>query len=83
VSKKLFEERRFDYHKRLQKDFFSAYKIDRLQPYYVRKGENIWKISNHRFNLPIWLIQQCNPAIDFYTLRHSQKLMIPVVTKRG
>ena len=83
VSKELFEERRFNYHKRLQEDFFSAYQIDSLQPYYVRKGENIWKISNQKFNLPIWLIQQCNPAIDFTTLRHSQKLMIPVVEKRG
>jgi membrane-bound lytic murein transglycosylase D len=83
VSKELFEERRFDYHKRLQEDFFSAYKIENLQPYYVDRGENIWIISRQKFNLPIWLIQQCNPAINFHQLRHSQKLMIPVVTRKG
>jgi membrane-bound lytic murein transglycosylase D len=83
ISKELFEKRRLDHHKRLQEVFFSAYQVDSLQPYYVRKGENIWKISNQKFNLPIWLIQQCNPSIDFHSLRHSQKLMIPVVEKRG
>jgi membrane-bound lytic murein transglycosylase D len=83
VSKELFEERRFDYHKRLQEDFFSAYKIEDLQPYYVGRGENIWIISKQKFNLPIWLIQQCNPAIHFNKLRYSQKLMIPVVAKRS
>ena len=83
VSKELFEERRFDYHKRLQEDFFSAYKIEDLQPYYVGRGENIWIISKQKFNLPIWLIQQYNPAINFHNLPQSQKLMIPVVEKRS
>lgn len=83
VAKELFEEKRFDFHKRLQEDFFSAYQIEDLQPYYVRKGETIWMISNEKFNLPIWLIQQCNPAIDFRSLRQSQKLMIPIVGEKS
>lgn len=82
VSRETFEEKRFDYHKRLQEDFFSAYRIEELQPYYVRRGENIWMLSNEKFNLPIWLIQQCNPAINFHDLRHSQKIMLPLVEYR-
>ncbi len=83
VSKEKFEERRFDYHKRLQEDFFNAYQIEEIHPYVVRKGENIWRLSNQKFKLPVWLIQQCNPSIDFQQLRHSEKLMIPVVEKKS
>lgn len=82
VSKESFEEKRFDYHKSLQEDFFNAYQIEDLQPYYVRKGENIWTLSNEKFNLPIWLIQQCNPAVDFRNLRHSSRIMVPSVEKK-
>ncbi len=83
VSKEIFEEKRFDYHKRLQEDFFNAYEIEEIQPYVVRRGENIWRLSNQKFKLPIWLIQQCNPSIDVQNLRHSEKIMIPVVDKKS
>lgn len=83
VSKETFEEKRFDYHKRLQEDFFSAYKVEDLKPYEVLKGESIWSLSSEKLNLPIWLIQQFNPNKDLLNLRHSQKLMIPVVEKKS
>jgi membrane-bound lytic murein transglycosylase D len=81
VSKAAFEEKRFDYHKRLQEDFFSAYRIEGLTTYQVNRGDNVWTLSNNRFNVPIWLLKQCNPAVDFNDLHLSQRLMIPVVEK--
>ena len=83
VSKERFEEKRFDYHKRMQEDFFNAYRIESIKPYIIQPGENIWTLSNEKFNLPLWLIRQCNPAIDLHSLRRAQKLMIPIVEKRS
>jgi hypothetical protein len=35
------------------------------------------------FKLPLWLVKKYNPDVDFYSLKRSQKLAIPVVEKRS
>ena len=79
ISKDQFEEMRFEYHKKIQEDFFSFYKIEAVQTYRVNKGDNIWTLSNEAFEIPVWLIKKYNPKINFNDLRWSQILVIPVV----
>jgi membrane-bound lytic murein transglycosylase D len=81
VSKEKFEEARFEYHQKIQEDFFGAYKIDAVQIYRVKNGDNIWTLCNEVFNMPLWLVKQYNPEVDFGDLRGSQKLVIPVAEK--
>ena len=83
VSREQFEQSRIEFHQELQEDFFSAYKIESVQIYRVRRGDNIWTLCNDVFNLPLWLVKKYNPDVDFYTLIRAQKLAIPVVEKRG
>jgi hypothetical protein len=79
ISKDQFEEIRFEYHKKIQEDFFSFYKVETVQTYRVKKGDNIWTLCNEAFEIPVWLIKKYNPTINFYDLRWSQNIVIPVV----
>jgi membrane-bound lytic murein transglycosylase D len=83
VSEEQFEEARFKYHKNIQEDFLSAHKIETVQIYQVKNGDNIWTLCNEVFKVPLWLLKKYNPGINFRELRWSQKLMIPVVEKRS
>jgi membrane-bound lytic murein transglycosylase D len=83
VSREQFEQARIEYHQELQEDFFSAYKIESVQIYRVKNGDSIWTLCNEVFKLPLWLVKKYNPDVDFYNLRRSQKLAIPVVERRG
>lgn len=83
VPKEQFEEARFQYHQEIQEDFLRAYQIDSVQIYEVKNGDNIWTLCNETFNLPLWLIKKYNPNVDFYDLRRTQKLAVPVVEERA
>ena len=78
-----FEENRYEYHKRLQEDFFSAYRISDLQPYRVMHGDNLWSLCLEKFDIPMWLLKNCNPEVDFAALHLRQKLMVPTIEKSG
>jgi hypothetical protein len=82
VSREAFEERRFEYHQRIQEDFFAAFQVESLSPYQVKSGDSLWSLANETFSVPMWLLKRCNPEIDFGALHPSQKLRIPVVEKR-
>ena len=79
ISKEQFEETRFEYHKKIQEDFFSFYEIESIQQYQLQKGDNIWTLCNDTFEMPVWLLKKYNPKVDFNDLRWSQKLVIPVI----
>jgi membrane-bound lytic murein transglycosylase D len=79
ISKEQFEETRFEYHKKIQEDFFSFYEIESEQLYQLKKGDNVWTICNDIFEMPVWLLKLYNPKVDFNDLRWSQKLIIPVI----
>ena len=81
ISKAQFEEMRYEYHKKIQEDFFSFYKIEAFQTYHLKKGDNIWTLCNDIFDLPVWLIKKYNPDVDFNDLRWSQKIVVPVVNE--
>jgi membrane-bound lytic murein transglycosylase D len=81
VSKEAFEEKRFEFHKELAEDFFTTYRVEKVQTYTVKKGDNIWTLSRDQFEVPLWLIKKYNAHLDFHMLRPSQKLLIPIIEK--
>ena len=81
ISKERFEEKRFEYHEELVQDFFSAFRVDQVQTYHIRKGDNIWKLCNEIFEVPLWLFQTYNVGLDLGDLKMSQPVRIPVVEK--
>ena len=83
ISKEQFEETRFEYHKKIQEDFFNFYEIESEQLYQLKKGDNVWTICNDIFEMPVWLLKLYNPKVDFNDLRWSQQLVIPVIKERA
>jgi membrane-bound lytic murein transglycosylase D len=81
ATKEAFEETRFEYHKELVEDFFAAYRVETVQYYSIKKGDNIWTLSREEFELPLWLIRRYNGNVDLGALVPSQNLRIPVVEK--
>ena len=78
----LFEQSRYEHHKRIQEDFFSAYRIGELAPYRIQRGDNYWTLCREKFDIPMWLLTHFNPEVDLADLRVHQKLMIPAIEKR-
>jgi membrane-bound lytic murein transglycosylase D len=83
VSREAFEERRFEYHQRLQEDFFAAFQVESLTPYRVRSGDSLWSLANETFAVPVWLLKRCNPEVNLGALHPNQELRIPVVEKHA
>jgi membrane-bound lytic murein transglycosylase D len=81
VTKAEFEEKRLEYHKQIAEDFFAAYRVEKVIPYVIKKGDNIWNLSREQFEVPVWLIKRYNSKVDFGALTPSQKLLIPIVEK--
>ena len=83
VTAQNFEQSRYEFHKRLQEDFFAAYRISEFQTYQVKQGDNLWRLCFEKFDIPMWLLKNCNPEVDFAELRLNQTLIVPNIEKRS
>jgi membrane-bound lytic murein transglycosylase D len=81
VDAEAFEQSRYEFHKRLQEDFFAVYRIGELQTYRVRPGETYWNLCQEKFQIPMWLLKHCNPDADLADLRFNQTLIVPTIEK--
>lgn len=75
-----FEERRQEFHKAIQDDFFSNYQVTKLVVRKVKKGETLWEICNDNNFIPYWLLSSYNPEKDIHTLALGEPIVIPIIT---
>ena len=75
-----FEAKRAAYHKDLQETFFTQFRISGDETHVIKSGESIWVLAQQRYNIPIWLLRQYNPDLDFGTVRPGTRLVIPTLT---
>jgi len=78
VTRAQFEERRRDYHRQLQTEYFAAHRISGSEVYVARRGDSLWTVTQ-RGAMPVWLLQQYNPDVDFATLRPGTRIVLPRV----
>ena len=78
VTRTQFEQRRVDYHRHLQTEYFAAHRITGSDTYVARRGDSLWSVTQ-RGSLPIWLLQQYNPDVDFDDLRPGTQIVLPRV----
>jgi membrane-bound lytic murein transglycosylase D len=79
VSREIFEQRRRDYHRELQAAYFAAHRIAGSEIYSARPGDSLWTVTQRSAQLPLWLLQQYNPDVDFSELRPGTQIVIPRV----
>ena len=72
-----FEQRRRAYHQQLQSDFFAAYQIEEVQSHVIRPGESLWVLAARRYNVPVWLLRQYNPDLDFDRIQPGAVVKFP------
>jgi len=83
VSPEKFQERRLEYHKGIEEDFFGSYRVTGTIEHSLRPGDTLWVLSRKLYGVPTWLIHRYNPDVDFARLTPGTKLAIPVVEKLG
>jgi len=79
VTPAQFEATRREYHHRLQEDFFAGHRIAGTENYAVRRGDSLWVIAQQHADLPVWLVAQYNPDVDFNDVRPGTTITLPRV----
>jgi membrane-bound lytic murein transglycosylase D len=79
VSAEQFVAARREYHRQLQETFFAAHRISGTENYVVKKGESLWIIAQQHADLPVWLVAEYNPDIDFGDVRPGTTIALPRV----
>jgi peptidoglycan lytic transglycosylase D len=79
VSAEQFAASRRQYHQRLQEDYFAAHRIAGTENYSVKRGDSLWVIAQQHADLPVWLVAQYNPDVDFNDVRPGTVITLPRV----
>jgi membrane-bound lytic murein transglycosylase D len=79
VSAEEFAAARREYHRRLQEDFFATHRIAGAENYSVKHGESLWIIAQQHADLPVWLVAEYNPDVDFNDVRPGTVIALPRV----
>jgi len=78
VTAEQFAAARRNYHHELQEAFFAAHRIAGTENYSVKRGDSLWTIAQHS-GVPIWLVAQYNPDVDFNDMRPGTAVTVPRV----
>ena len=82
VSPGEFHLRRIAHHRALRVAFLEAHAILGTREHVLRRGETLWEISRSRYRIPLWLLRDYNPDLDFARLQTGARLQIPDVERR-
>jgi len=82
VTPETFEQRRLAYHHTLQEEYFTAFEVIGTKSHLLRSGETLWYLAERKYEVPVWLIRQYNPDLDFSALRSGTRMVIPEVGPR-
>ena len=83
VSATDFEEKRLEYHRSIEEDFFQNYEIVGTQVHKVRRGENIWYLCNYVYDLPYWLVKSYNGNRNLFQLHPGDEIIVPKVESKN
>jgi peptidoglycan lytic transglycosylase D len=78
VSAAQFLAARREYHRQLQEDFFAAHRIAGTENYAIKHGDSLWTIAQQH-ELPVWLVAQYNPDVDFGDVQPGTTITLPRV----
>ena len=83
ASHETFEQRRLAYHHTLQEEFFDAYEVVGTDTHKLQKGDTLWDLAENRYRVPVWLLRQYNPTLDFSALQAGTHLTVPRIAPRA
>ena len=74
-----FADKRQEFHKAVQEDFFNSFRVEKILIRNVKKGETLWVLCNKIYDIPIWLLGNFNPDRDMTALAEGDPIIIPIV----
>jgi len=77
VSPEVFEAKRREYHRSLEASYFAQHRITGTEVYIARRGDSLWTVTQRYDQLPIWLLEQYNPDVDFADMRPGTQIVVP------
>lgn len=77
VDAATFEQRRRAYHQQVQNDFFAAYQIEEIESHVMKPGESLWILAARKYNVPVWLLRQYNPDLNFDRIQAGAIVRFP------
>lgn len=81
VSRDEFELRRRQFHLAQQERFFREYRIANVNQHQLAANETIDVLARQRYSVPLWLLRQYNPDLDFSRVRVGQTIAVPIVAR--
>jgi membrane-bound lytic murein transglycosylase D len=63
----------------LQESFFKRYRIAGTSTHVVRQGESLWILARRKYEIPIWLLRQYNPDVNFDAVDIGLNVTVPQV----
>ncbi len=77
VDAPTFEQRRRAYHQQIQSDFFASYQIEEIESHVIKPGESLWVLAARTYNVPVWLLRQYNPDLNFDRIQPGAIVKFP------
>jgi membrane-bound lytic murein transglycosylase D len=77
VDPETFVTGRAAYHRALQEEFFTRFRIEGVREQQVRTGDSLWSLAQRETDLPVWLLRQYNPDLDFANLHPGVNVIVP------
>jgi membrane-bound lytic murein transglycosylase D len=79
VSPEQFELRRRQFHLQQQREFFRQYRIQNVDQYQIAANDNIANLARQKYSVPMWLLRQYNPQLNFRQVQIGQTVVFPLL----
>lgn len=80
VQRDDFTAARRAYHRGLQDEFFATHVISGTETYTIKRGDSLWTVAQSNGELPVWLVSQYNPDVDFGDMRPGTTITLPKIS---
>jgi membrane-bound lytic murein transglycosylase D len=77
VAEDEFVARRVAHHRAMQEAFYVRYRVMDTTEHRLREGESVWLLAQQRYKVPVWLLRQYNPDLDFGRVRPGMRIVVP------
>jgi membrane-bound lytic murein transglycosylase D len=79
VSTTEFTAQRVAHHRGMQEAFFVRYRVTDTTEHKLKEGESIWLLAQKQYKVPVWLLLQYNPDLDFGRVQTGMRIIFPRV----
>jgi membrane-bound lytic murein transglycosylase D len=81
VSAAEFTAQRVAHHRGMQEAFFVRYRVTDTTEHKLKEGESVWRLAQKHYKVPVWLLLQYNPDLDFGRVQTGMRIVFPRIER--